>query len=228
MNNKGLAYERIIKSILTGRDLLPVSLLPKLIQTQNDAGFVHNGKEYFLELKNDKAPDYGARQIDFDLKTHTWKWNSTDSMTKLFDKIGLLTKVKNFTPRKFIVEDKHLTEVDKRFDRTSFADKIPETNLDLVNMGTNGAKILHEYYAKKDCYYIQVEGKGFYYMLSDPADLRVPQFIPQVVFRLRAKTHGSARISNYSFRVVITAGRGTISNSKFDIEDSARFPPITK
>lgn len=228
MDNKGLTYERVVKSILIGRDLLPVSLLPRLVQTQNDAGFVHQGKDYFLELKNKTAPDYGARQIDFDKNSYTWKWNATDSMTRLFDNIGLLKKVKDFTPRKFIVEDKQLTEADKRFDRSKFAGKVSESDLDLINMGTSGAKILHEYYAKKDCYYIQIEGKGFYYMKSDPANLGVPQFVPSVIFRLRAKTHGSARISNYSFRVVITVVRSTFLNSPFDIDDQTRFPPMIK
>ena len=224
MNNRGLMYETTIKNILMQRKLLSSALSVKLTATENDAGFVHNDQEYYLELKNSSAPDYGARQIDFNPINHSWQWNGNDAMTKIFDSIGILQKIKNFTPRKFIIEDKHLTEADKRFDRSNFASRIPETDLNLQNLGTSGAKILHEYYAKKDCYYIQIEGKGFYYLLNDPANLGVPQFIPQVAFRLRAKTHGSARISNYSFRVVITAARNTFISSSFDLEDPKRFP----
>lgn len=225
MENKGLMYERKIKEILTKRNLLPSSLVSKLIQTENDAGFAHNGKEFFLELKNISAPDYGARQIDYEPTTKNWKWNKRDEMTLLFDRIGLLPKVKEFIPRKFVKADHELTEADKIFDRRNFAQKVAEDELDLATLGMSGANVLHEYYAKKNCYYIQIEGKGFYHLLNDPAGLGVPQFLPQVVvFRLRAKTHGSARISNYSFRVVITASRGTIIVSNFDLENPQKFP----
>ena len=224
MENKGLLYEKKIKDILTKRNLLPPSLTAKLKQTENDAGFVHNGKEFFLELKNISAPDYGARQIDYDPTTKSWKWNKTDAMTLLFDRIGILQKAKAFIPRKFTKADQELTEADKIFDRTNFAHKVTEDELDLASLATTGANVLHEYYAHKNCFYIQIEGKGFYYLLNDPAKLGVPQFFPQVVFRLRAKTHGSERISNYSFRVVITVSRGTIVNSSFDLENPSKFP----
>lgn len=224
MENKGLMYERKIKDILTKRNLLPPSLAAKLVPTENDAGFVHNRKEFFLELKNISAPDYGARQIDYDSATKNWKWNKTDAMTLLFDRIGILQKAKAFIPRKFVKADHELTDADKIFDRTSFAHKVTEDELDLANLAMTGANVLHEYYAKKNCYYIQIEGKGFYHLLNDPAQLGVTQFLPQVVFRLRAKTHGSERISNYSFRVVITASRGTIVNSNFDLENPQKFP----
>ena len=113
MENKGLLYEKKIKDILTGRNLLPPALAAKLAQSENDAGFVHNGKEFFLELKNISAPDYGARQIDYDSATGNWKWNKPDEMTAIFDSIGILQKVKPFTPRKFVKPDNELTEADK-------------------------------------------------------------------------------------------------------------------
>lgn len=224
MENKGLTYERTIKGILTKGNFLTPALETKLKPTKNDAGFVHDGKDFFLELKNISAPDYGAIQINYDPATKSWKWNVIDKMTMLFDRIGLLQKAKQFIPRKFIKPDHELTDADKRFDRTNFAHKISEDEFDLGSLGMSGANFIHEYYAKKECYYIQIEGKGFYHLLKDPAKLGVPQFLPPVVFRLRAKTHGSDRISNYSFRVVITASRGTIINSGVDLENPDKFP----
>ena len=224
MENKGLLYERKIKSILTRRKLLPPALAAKLIQSENDAGFVYSGEEFFLELKNVSAPDYGARQIDYEPITNSWKWNKKDEMTLLFDRVGILQKVKAFIPRKYVKPDSKLTERDKKFDRRSFASKVTEEETELATLGMTGAQILHEYYAKKECYYIQIEGKGFYHLQKDPADLGVPQFLPSVVFRLRAKTHSSKKISNYSFRVVITASRGTFGDSNVDLENSKKFP----
>jgi hypothetical protein len=44
---------------------------------------------------------------------------------------------------------------------------------------------------------------------------------------LRAKTHGSDNIANYSFRVVIVSKRETMKESIYDIEGKTKkFPPI--
>lgn len=219
MDNKGLEYERKIKEILIARGLLPFHLLGKLTVTGNDAGFVHKGREFFLEIKNRTAPDYGAKKIVYDPAKKAWKWNEPDEMSDLFDKIGVLKKIANFEPRKYVKSDALLTQADKEFDRTKFEQIIPLA-------GTTGASLLHEYYAKKNCFYIQVEGKGFYHLLDDRADLNVPKFIPVVALRLRAKPHSSLPIHNYSFRVVIVGARRSIPLSTHDIEDEKHFPMI--
>ena len=149
MQNRGLIYESKIKDILTKHNLLPQSLVGKLVRTENDAGFVYNKKEFFLELKNVSAPDYGARQINYDPATNGWKWNNVDQMTFLFDRIGILQNVKTFVPQKFVKPNEELTDADKKFDRTKFAHKVSEDELDLANLGMSGAHVLHEYYAKK-------------------------------------------------------------------------------
>lgn len=219
MLNKGLHYEGKIRDILIARRVLPLQLLGKLTPTQNDAGFVHKGKEYFLEVKNETAPDYGAKQIIYDPKRKKWKWNTRDSMSDFFDKVGVLRQIPKFVPRKYVKDDKALNDRDKRFDRNNFKQKI--------DLKLAGARVLHNYYARKNCFYIQIEGKGFYHLLDDRAGLGVPQFIPSVVLRLRAKTHSSTSIHSYSFRVVITTSRQTFGNSKYDIEKSRNFPPIS-
>lgn len=226
MINKGLAYEEKIRQMLLNKNLLTPSLIAECRHNGNDAGFVHQGKNYFLELKNQTAPDYGSKQIIYSHIGNKWKWNEVDDMSDLFDKLGILSKAKTFIPRKYTKPDKQLTQADKDFDLKSFAHKIAEKDLSIANLGISGASILHQYYAKKNCFYIQVEGKGFYHLLNDPANLGVPQFMPAVIFRLRAKTHGSKDISNYSFRVVLTVPRRSIGNTKFDIEDPTKVQPF--
>lgn len=219
MDNKGLEYERKIKENLVSRALLPPHLLGKLTGTGNDAGFVHNGREFFLEVKNRSAPDYGAKKIIFDPAAKMWRWNEPDAMSDLFDKIGVLKKIADFEPRKYVKPDGQLTQAGKEFDRKNF-----EQSIDLGESA--GASLLHEYYAKKNCFYIQVEGKGFYHLLDDRAGLGTRQFIPVVSLRLRAKPHSSIPIYNYSFRVVIVGARQSIPLSTYDLEDDKRFPEI--
>ena len=205
--------------MLVERGLLPTHLLGKLTLTGNDAGFVHKRKGYFLEIKNRTAPDYGAKKIVFDKGKKRWFWNEPDEMSDLFDEIGVLKQIKKFEPRKYIKPDDRLTQADKDFDRKNFEQTI-------VLPGTSGAALLHKYYARKRCYYIQIEGKGFYHLLDDRADLRVPKFTPEVSLRLRAKPHSSYPVHNYSFRIVIVASRRSIPLSLFDLEDENRFPLI--
>lgn len=219
MENKGLEYERKIRQILIDRGLLPPHSIGKLTKSGNDACFVHEGTEYFLEIKNRTAPDYGAKKIIYDPLRKKWKWNEPDTMSEMFDSLGVLNKIANFEPRKYVKFDSQLTPMDKNYDRTKFEKTI-------LMDGTSGAGILHNYYAKKDCYYIQIEGKGLFHMLDDRANLHVPKFVPEVSLRLRAKPHSSFPVHNYSFRVVIVGARRSIRNSTHDIEDENRFPPI--
>ena len=219
MKNKGLEYERKIKDILLKRGNMPNHMLGKLIETGNDAGFIHNEREYFLEIKNRTAPDYGAKKIVYDRGRKIWEWNEPDEMSELFDEIGVLKHIKDFEPRKYVKSDNLLTQADKDFDRQSF-----EQTIDLA--GANGTALLHKYYARKNCYYIQIEGRGFYHLLDDRAGLNAPKFMPDVSLRLRAKPHSSFPVYNYSFRVVIVGARRSVMKSPYDLEDETRFPLI--
>lgn len=220
MGNRGLLYEAKIRHILEKRKLLTPALFVKVQAKKADAGFIHDGDEFFLEIKNQTAPDFGAKKIIYDPKFDKWKWNDPDRISSLFNRLGVLKKINDFTPRKYVKADNKLTKTDKKFDRQSFENRI-------VDLGVAGRNLLYDYYAEKKCYYIQIEGKGFYYLKRDVANLGVPRFNPTVELRLRAKTHGSDNIANYSFRVVIVSKRETMKESTFDIEGKTRsFPPI--
>ena len=212
VRTKGHTYEDEIKRLLKAKHLLPEDL------EKNDAGFIHNGKSFYVEVKNETAPDYGAKKIIWN-KTSGWHWNSKDKISDKFDKIKILEQINKFTPRKYSMLDIELTEEDKQSDRRQF-----EKNIPLLNE----ASYIYEYYALKQCYYIQIQGKGFYYLKQDIANLGVPQFTPLTNFiRLRAKTHSSIPLYNYSFRAVIQARRNSFETSEFDLEEIVgRFPPI--
>lgn len=218
MANKGLEYEGKIKQLLINNKKLSSEDLSKITQSHNDAGFTHKGKFYYLEIKNKSAPDYGSKKIIYRPKYKRWEWNATDtdSMTSIFDKFGILSRINKFKPHKHVLMDYEIKEKHKKEDMKNFEKKLGKEDI-------SGASLLHEYYAKKECYYIQIEGKGFYYLKKDPAKLGVPQFMPGVVIRLRAKTHSSSPISNYSFRAVITASRRTFTTSPFDLDKSMDF-----
>ena len=212
--NKGHDYEDKIKVFLKSSNLLPDNL------GNNDAGFIHRNKVYFLEVKSKKTSDFGASKIIWNPTDKRWLWNEPDVINQMLDEIKVLNYInKNFTPYKHTIPDKKIDKTKKEFDQKQFETKIPLFD---------NANFIYDYYAQKDCFYIQVEGKGFYFLKEDIAKLGVPQFNPLLNYiRLRAKTHHSEPESDYSFRAEIQAKRRSLKISNFDIEEVVgKFPPI--
>jgi hypothetical protein len=201
--NAGQQYEEDIRSILRDRGLLPTEL------GQHDAGFIHGGNNYFIEIKNINAPDFGQRRILWN-EEQKWHWAKEDAMSSLFDSLGVLKRIDNtLVPKRYSVPKNLITVADRRFNQQRFE----ESNIIIDDLS-----LLHEYYSLKGCDYIQIEGSGFYYFGSDTARLGVPQFNANLRLRLRAKTHHSSPPSAYSFFVVIQIIKDTLETSPYDLE----------
>jgi Holliday junction resolvase-like predicted endonuclease len=216
--NKGQEYEDKIVKILEDKKLFPLHL--KNNMQGNDAAIVHKGATYFVEVKNRDAPDYGQKRLVWDQLTK-WQWSENDIIAQLFTQYGIVNQHINpgFIPKRYSVLPKeNITAADKRFDQIAFKKNgIPIPNT-----------CLHDFYARRNCYYIQIEGKGFYHLQRDIAQLGVPQYKPDLYLRLRAKTHSSSPIYNYSFFAVINADKNSASITGFDLEElgGKSFPPI--
>lgn len=210
--NLGQIYEKKIQEILRNRGLLPDHL------AENDAGFRHHGIPFFVEVKNRTAPDFGQKKINW-TKQRGWHWAETDEVTDLYDKFGVLKYIdKNFVPRRYTVSANSISMLDKRFDQQQFEKR---------GIILDNPKYLYEFYAKKNCYYIQIEDKGFYHLKNDAANLVVPRFTPELTLRLRAKTHQSIPIYAYSFFAVIQVKTNRMVKSLYDLEEKVGiFPPI--
>ncbi len=214
--NQGQIYERKIQQILRTRNLLPNNL------EGNDAGFIQRGISYFVEIKNKNAPDFGQKGLIWSKSTKTWNWRETDVVTGLYDGFGVKNYIdRNFVPRRHSIEPKEkISEQDKKFDQQNFE----KSGITLPNIN-----LLYEFYARKRCFYIQIEGKGLFYLKQDAASLGVPRFNPLLTLRLRAKTHHSLPIHAYSFFAVIQAKTNNLTSSPFDLEEKVgKFPAIVK
>ena len=210
--NQGQLYEQDIRNILKSRNLLPSDL------KGNDAGFIRNHVDYFIEVKNKIAHDFGQKRVNYDPLTKQWSWGEKDIVTDLYDAIGVIGKIKDFEPRKYTVPTDRFTKADKIFDQGEFKQN---------NITLDDTSYLYEFYARKGCYYIQIEGKGFYYLKTDAAALTVPQFKPELNLRLRAKTHHSTPAYDYSFMVVLETRTKDMLASPFDLEGKVgAFPSI--
>lgn len=214
--NQGQLYEKKIQNILKKRNLMPNDFDLK----GNDAGFYHRNIPYFVEVKNKTAPDFGQKKLEWS-KTKGWQWSEKDLITDLYDKLGVMKHIdKSFVPRKYTVPNEKLKQSDKSYDQQMFEKRgiVLTSNI-----------YLYEFYARKECFYIQIENKGFYHLKIDKANLLVPKFKPELTLRLRAKTHSSDRIYNYSFFAVIQGKTKGMLISQYDIEEKVgAFPKITR
>jgi len=211
--NLGVEYQNHIRDILSKKELLPKDL------KGNDAGFFSNGIDYYIEIKNRTAPDFGQKILHWDQKDG-WYWAKEDIVTELYDKYGVLDNINpNFIPRRHSVPKDDITPQDKIYNQKQFK----RSGIIISDLS-----ILYEFYARKDCYYIQIEGLGFYYMKKDIANLDVLQFTPNLTLRLRAKTVHSYPIYNYRFYVVININKKKLKKSNYDLEGKVGpFPNIT-
>lgn len=211
--NLGQVYEKKIQDILQSRGLLPDNLCG------NDAGFKHNGMHFFVEVKNKTAADFGQKKLTW-TKQKGWEWSEKDIITDLYDKLGVMKYIdKNFVPRRYTVSAGSISMLDKRHDQQQFEKR----GIQLSN-----PRYLYEFYARKNCYYIQIENKGLYHLKNDIANLVVPRFMPELTLRLRAKTHQSIPIYAYSFFAVIQAQTNRMAKSLYDLEEKVgAFPAIT-
>jgi hypothetical protein len=211
MVNKGLEYEEKVRNILIGKGLLPKNL------KGNDVGFIHNGIDYYVEVKNTSAPDFGQKRVRWEQESG-WYWAKEDIVTELYDKYNILDEINpKFIPRRHSKPQNKITGRDKTYNQKKF---------EKGGITFEDPSILYDYYARKDCYYIQIENLGFYHLGEDPAGLGVPQFKPVLKLRFRAKTHHSLPIYAYSFFVVIQI-KGKVKKSEFDLENKvSAFPKI--
>jgi len=140
-------------------------------------------------------------------------------ISDLYDQFGVIAYIdKEFIPRRHsVIPEEQITAEDKQYDQHHFEKRgIPLDN----------TEYLFEYYARKNCFYIQVEGSGLFYLKEDVAKLGVPQYSTRLTLRLRAKTHHSTPIYQYSFFAVIQSDK-KIPKSPYDLEEKVgKFPFI--
>jgi len=211
VKNKGQLYEEKINQLLDDKDLLPNNL------GENDSGFIFGGKTYYVEIKNYQAPDFGQKGMVWS-KDSGWTWRQNDIITDLYDDFGVFDFIyEGFVPRRYTKNKDDITKEDKVYDQQHF---------EKSGIKLDDVKYLYEYYKRKNCFYIQIEDKGFYYLQEDIGNLGVPQYKPSLTLRLRAKTHHSIPIYQYSFFAVIQIGEKPIK-STFDLEKKVGvFPSI--
>lgn len=216
--NKGDNYEQSIFDLLTSRGLIATGSTRGGAGSAVDIKFLHNFKEYNLEVKLDLEADYGQKMLKWD--NGIWSWCVDDAVTSFYTSVGVLDIVnaKCFVPNRYSIARDEITTQQKNQDQKAFEDKV-EIDIDS----------LYDFYGDKNCYYIQIGGYGFYHLKRDILSLGTPQFDCKMKLRLRAKTIHSSPVYKYGFYAVLKVDKmEKPKKSYFDIEekDGREFPPI--
>ncbi len=183
-DNKGHRYEKKIAEIMKEKQV-QLSKEPAGSSDGADLEFVHLGKQYSLEMKeNVIKPDWGQVGIKYD--SDKWVWSSAKDRKKeiieVYEKlehdgtVGVLNFLNaNFVPNKGRV--KKIGKKEREEDVKLLENFLP------VNPST-----IKKFYAKTD--YLQVgDGYGLYHFKSDVADLGTDEINAEFVLRLRLKAH---------------------------------------
>lgn len=179
-----------------------------------DALLTYQDQDYKLELKLDLKVDFGQGSLVWDVKW-TLGGGDTDSskqMQEFLTQIGALKIVNRVwgpkgAPRKGTVPLDRFMEEDVDSDYRRFRDEKISVSSDAIA----------NYYASKKTYYIQIGGKGLYYMGKDPANFGCKEFKPDTILRIRLKRGGSHPIYNYRFSTALRISM--LEPSNIDLDD---------
>jgi hypothetical protein len=184
--NRGDKYEDLIHQILFVKKL---TNLPRAGAGGGVDLSINKYKDRIIniEVKSEGA-DYGQKELNY--KDEQWIWSNPDPVTDFYDQMDVIGMIdpdfvpkninhhnlpKNEWAEKRKVEiGKYEFEYDGRFQKN----KIP-LSLDAF----------FKYYEIKDCYYIQIDGSGFYHLSEDKFNLGTSQYDGKIHLRLRRKTN---------------------------------------
>ena len=231
MNNKGIIYEAYLYEALKDMGLIPKGFAPAASDSMApDIKFMWKGNPYNLEVKLNKAADFGQSGLKY--KNNKWKLDGSKapahvSMREMLKRMGIEDFVNSKKgwgglgqPRLFKLKEEGYTPTwaDKEDDYNKFQDKyisIPN------NTVTN-------YYKSKNINYIHIGELGTYYMGADPAQMvrftNMPRFEADLKLRIRKK--GSSSNPNYRFSLALLLA-STPRESEFDVSDNASIEIIT-
>jgi hypothetical protein len=220
ITNNGILYENFVKTTIN-------SVLPNLLEKDDGLGNF-NSHEVDLKLNTNfgqtnievkgKGSQFGETSFKYDEKMGTFypaKSHLDKSFVDMVTENALLP-IKNFIGdlleflRNSHSFQKEITEIPFRVTKQSWveakkngllipiAKKIPFTEQLIVN----------HYNSKcSGCYYMQIEGKGLFYLGKNPLNLPIPEFKGEINVEVRLKRSGSSLVKSINEKV---AGVGLI------------------
>lgn len=227
--NTGDTYEEKIFEICKKKGITPVGSTRAGASNKADVEFLHLGKTYKLEVKNNMNPDYGQKRIHLDVSRNVWFWAKPDTVTQFYNQLNVTSFINaQLTPIWYQKKKPNATFkrwhnnsntsaydlADLKFDQRNFEHKIC---IPLQSLFT--------YYKHRNTYYIQIEGSGFYHLDSDIANLGTQQYKGELFLRFRVKHTGHSRGSADKCQFMAVLKQKTKSEpSRYNLETNSEQP----
>lgn len=216
----GLEYEAkvrrtvasALRKINAGRDLT--------LKPDTAGGFANNvvdmymnlkGKDIAFEIKMDKNAQMGGPSVKINKGGEKYSFSAAgEALEKdVKDLIieAISTKEKNI--RKWISEMKKLDPKDLHAKAGDFEVPFQTTKEAWAELQGRGllktintkviynTKYIHDWYAKKGCYYMQIGKAGLFYLKENPLNLPIPQLNAQIEIVIRLTRSGSGGTKAY-------------------------------
>ena len=231
-SNKGFIYERDVILALRNSGFT-VSDPAGADSAKADLELTSGFKTIKFELKEKLSADFAQMNFDFDTtskqffidKTKTTaKKEAAQTMIGIAEEFDIIRQAnehwnpKKNMPAKFVVKSS-----------APFADRDKARKLDIKRFpdkflakGVEAAQQVEKYYNSKDTYYIQVKGRGLYYMGKDPEGYGCPRFSNSVTdssIRIRIKTNSASK-ARWSFLMALKINGLRASNRDLDLDSS--------
>lgn len=237
--NKGFQYEeKLFNSFyaagLTPKGFVPAGSandLPDLEFLYIDPGARNisasvKPSKYKMEIKLDDKADYGQSGLGYVNNKWVLQGKSDPEailMREMLENMGvpgIVNKVwgPKGAPRKFTADKtgRDMLKRDIEMDKRNFSD------IYLTGSDAPPLRTLFRYYGSKNTHYIQIGGKGLYYMQKDPANLKklgAKRFDGTLKLRIRRKMGGSSTEQwNYRFSTALMLDRKP-TKSNLDLDD---------
>lgn len=176
-----------------------------------DLVLLNKGKPLNIEIKQDSKAQMGGTSYNYDMKSKNFTLAGKpidQSLDKEFKEI-LKGKTKDLNSLLNYVKKNDHPELSKKVSGLTLSaskgmwERLTSEGY-LVPLNAKietPIQFLHEHYAKKNCYYIQIGGSGLYYLKKNPLKLPIPQLNMTFNIEIRLGRGGSRRLSSLKLDV---------------------------
>ena len=170
--------------------------------TEPDLVLMMDKYQINIEIKQDRKAQMGGGSYNYDMKSKKFSLSAKTVIdpaideklrevleSKSKDLNSLLTHVKK-NDAKLLTEN--VKGLPLKATKSMWEELTKEGFLVPLNAKMNVPyKFLHDHYAKKKCYYIQIGGAGLFYLKKNPLNLPIPQLQIPMAIELRLGRAGS-------------------------------------
>ncbi len=198
--------------------------------TGPDAEFVIDEQPYYLEIKLNTKAQMGDKAVGYSPKTGKFTLNKEAYDDAVYIQIGKVLKAGEKNIRNWLEALKdparptsmawETDDINALNWKTTSRKFFPAQEAGLQNAASFGygkgkpkielpSNFVNRMYASKGIYYIQIGGKGLYYMGEDVANLGVPEFGGEITLELRPRANAREKINIVDLNQEVTGPDGT-------------------